>query len=70
MYVYIYIYIYIIVAVFQSHKLTCLALWSSVTRDASTCVRIDSVSTNCSIYAWVAKTFVNIYKNNVTFSKI
>ena len=39
---------------------TCLAMCSSVTRDASTCVRIDSVSTSCSIHTRAATAFVDI----------
>ena len=38
---------------------------SSVTRDASTCVRIDSVSTSCSIHTWITAAFVDVYKNNI-----
>ena len=37
----------------------------SVTRDASTCVRIDSVSTSCSIHTWITAAFVDVYKNNI-----
>ena len=39
---------------------TCLAMCSSVTRDASTRVRIDSVSTCCSIHTWITAAFVDI----------
>ena len=35
---------------------------SSVTRDASTCVRFYSVSTSCSIITRAAAAFVNVYK--------
>ena len=38
---------------------------SSVTRHASTCVRIDSVSTSCSVHTGTATAFVNVYKNNI-----
>ena len=43
---------------------------SSVSRDAATCVRIDGVSTSCSIQTRAATAFVNVYKNNVTFRKM
>ena len=55
----------ICVEVCQSQTLTCLAMCSSVTRHASTCVRIDSVSTSCSIHTWITAAFVNVYKNNI-----
>ena len=38
---------------------------SSITRDASTCVRIDSVSTSCSVHTGTATAFVDVYKNNI-----
>ena len=53
--------------VWLSQNPTCLAMCSSVTRDASTCVRIDSVGTSCPIHTRAATAFVNIYKSNVTF---
>ena len=56
--------------VWQSQTLTCLAMWSSITRDASTCVRIDSVRTSCSIHTRAAVAFVDIYKNNIKHVKI
>ena len=40
-------------------------MWSSVTRDTSTCVRIESVSTSCSIHTRAAVAFVDVYKNNI-----
>ena len=55
--------------ILQSQTLTCLAMRSSVTRDANTCVRIDSVSTSCSIDTRAATAFVDIYKNNITLWK-
>ena len=51
----------------QSQTLTCLAMCSCIIRDASTCVRIYSVITSCSIHTRAATAFVNIYKNNIHF---
>ena len=45
--------------------ITSLAMCSSITRDASACVRIDSVSTSCSIHTRVATAFVDVYKNTI-----
>ena len=56
--------------VLQSQTLTCLTMCSSVTRDAGTCVRIDSVRTSCSIHTRAAVAFVDIYKNNIKHVKI
>ena len=56
--------------VWLSQNPTCLAMCSSVTRDASTCVRIDSVGTSCPIHTRAATAFVNIYKSNVTFWQV
>ena len=55
------------VQVWQSQKHTCFAMCSSVTRDACTCVRIDNVSTRCSIHTRDATAFVDVYKTNNTF---
>ena len=49
--------------VWLSQNPTCLAMCSSVTRDASTCVRIDGVGTSCPIHTRAATAFVNIYKS-------
>ena len=46
-----------------------MAICSSVTRDASTRVPIDSVSTNGSILTWTAAAFGNVYKNNIKLGK-
>ena len=56
-----------LVEFWQSQTITCLAMCSSVTRDASTCVRIDSVGTSGSIHTRAATAFVDIYKGNFTF---
>ena len=56
--------------VWQSKIPTCFAMWSSVKRDASTRVRIDSVSTTCSIHTWMTAAFVDAYKNNITLWSI
>ena len=50
--------------VWQPRTFTCLAIYSSVTRDACTCVRIDIISTSSSIHTWDAVAFVDVYKNN------
>ena len=54
----------------QPQTLTCLAMGSGVTRAASTRVRIDSVSTSCSIHTRITAAFVDVYENNITFCKI
>ena len=60
---YVLIVLWYLLQVWLSQNPTCLAMCSSVTRDASTCVRIDSVGTSCPIHTRAATAFVNIYKS-------
>ena len=54
-----------------SQARTCLAMSSSVPRDASTYVRVYSVSTSGSIHTWATTAFVDVYKKkNIQYYKI